>query len=399
MISSAEIGQIIDNPYEVQKFSIEQIREVRDKFPYASTFHLLLLKNVSLKDDLNFEIELNHAAAHVLDRERLYYLIQNKSVNENPIELTITKDSLDKTDKVDFKTETKPSQVTSNQAIKNSVITEENGIDKLESTELKEPIESRTKESITIPDSISTEKLQHAENIEHEKIVEHQEKSQENINEIAPDLADIVYEITLEEELKGPKEQEINLTKSEVVLEDKISTEARDNKEIELEEKALISTSIAPKISESELANLSFVEWLKYKKSHKIDSTIEIEAVTPQIEHIQSADKSESITSEISSQNKKTGLSRKEIDDLLNKFITEEPSISKPQSNFFNPVKNAKQSLKESEDLVTETLAKIYVLQKNYTKAIKAYEQLSLVYPEKKTFFASQIKKIKEQIK
>ena len=47
---------------------------------------------------------------------------------------------------------------------------------------------------------------------------------------------------------------------------------------------------------------------------------------------------------------------------------------------------------------MTETLAKILVQQKKYNKAVKAYKILSLKYPEKNTFFASQINEIKRLI-
>jgi hypothetical protein len=44
---------------------------------------------------------------------------------------------------------------------------------------------------------------------------------------------------------------------------------------------------------------------------------------------------------------------------------------------------------------MTETLAKVYLQQKKYDNAIKAYEILSLKYPEKSGFFADRIKAIK----
>ena len=45
---------------------------------------------------------------------------------------------------------------------------------------------------------------------------------------------------------------------------------------------------------------------------------------------------------------------------------------------------------------MTETLAKIYLKQQKYKKAIDAFRILSLKYPEKNAFFADQIKKIKK---
>jgi hypothetical protein len=44
---------------------------------------------------------------------------------------------------------------------------------------------------------------------------------------------------------------------------------------------------------------------------------------------------------------------------------------------------------------MTETLAKVYLEQKKYSKAIQAYEILILKYPEKSIFFADRIKDIK----
>ena len=44
---------------------------------------------------------------------------------------------------------------------------------------------------------------------------------------------------------------------------------------------------------------------------------------------------------------------------------------------------------------MTETLARVYLEQKKYSKAIQAYEILILKYPEKSTFFANRISDIK----
>jgi len=54
----------------------------------------------------------------------------------------------------------------------------------------------------------------------------------------------------------------------------------------------------------------------------------------------------------------------------------------------------SKKSLASTDELMTETLAKVFVKQKKFENAIQAYQILSLKYPEKNSFFADQIIKI-----
>ncbi|MEC4114495.1 hypothetical protein GJV77_11655 [Myroides pelagicus] len=79
---------------------------------------------------------------------------------------------------------------------------------------------------------------------------------------------------------------------------------------------------------------------------------------------------------------------------IIDRFIETNPKIVATKKGTLTPV-NIETSTQENTNLMTETLAKIYLEQKKYQKAIQAYEILILKYPEKSSFFANQILDIK----
>ncbi|WP_417361846.1 hypothetical protein [Galbibacter sp.] len=79
---------------------------------------------------------------------------------------------------------------------------------------------------------------------------------------------------------------------------------------------------------------------------------------------------------------------------LIDRFIENNPKIP-PVGNTTQSKGNlAKTVMVEKSELMTETLARVYLEQKKYKKAIQAYKILSLKYPEKSGFFADQIKAV-----
>jgi hypothetical protein len=83
---------------------------------------------------------------------------------------------------------------------------------------------------------------------------------------------------------------------------------------------------------------------------------------------------------------------------LIEKFIAGDHGSIRPDMESTLKGDISGQSAEEREDFITATLAKIYIQQGLYTKAIYAFEKLMLKYPEKSIYFASQIEAIKKLI-
>jgi len=86
--------------------------------------------------------------------------------------------------------------------------------------------------------------------------------------------------------------------------------------------------------------------------------------------------------------------------ELIDKFIISNPRIEPVRDKSAQPVEDlAKPHTEDKEGFVTETLARIYINQGYYSRAIEIYEKLSLKFPEKSSYFAAQIEKVREYIK
>ncbi len=86
--------------------------------------------------------------------------------------------------------------------------------------------------------------------------------------------------------------------------------------------------------------------------------------------------------------------------ELIDRFIIANPRIEPVKEHTDIPLTDiSKPYTEEKEEFLSETLARIYIKQGYYSKAINIYEKLSLKYPEKSSYFASLIMEVQEFIK
>lgn len=132
------------------------------------------------------------------------------------------------------------------------------------------------------------------------------------------------------------------------------------------EQKAEEKLAIGKPLEFSRNEKHSFQEWLQLSRLKPIIR----EEITPTI----NADKKKKL-------------------DLIDKFIENNPKITPIAKDATVPV--IETFADDTSYLMTETLARVYLEQKKYSKAIQAYEILILKYPEKSSFFADRISDIK----
>ena len=83
--------------------------------------------------------------------------------------------------------------------------------------------------------------------------------------------------------------------------------------------------------------------------------------------------------------------------EIIDKFIAENPQISRPKQDFYDPMVVAQTSVVDQENIISETLARVYLNQGYLEKAISIYQKLSLKNPEKSVYFAELIEKAKNK--
>ena len=85
--------------------------------------------------------------------------------------------------------------------------------------------------------------------------------------------------------------------------------------------------------------------------------------------------------------------------EIIDSFLEKNPKIpkSKEKGNADDFLNLASDNKFNKSELMTETLAKIYVKQQKFKEALYAYRILSLKYPEKSSLFANQIKKLQKK--
>jgi hypothetical protein len=245
--------------------------------------------------------------------------------------------------------------------------------------ELKKTASYTTDRSILF-DYITSEKFLQNE------ISQHIKQNTEHVKDITVDVEDISVNknVTIDDALRQQIKDTTGVLDPEL-FQPKIERSKIANFSLEVSEKIKeAEESITPKeTSPNEVLNIGKPLEFENTETHSFNEWLKLAKFTP----IQREEEQE-VVEEIKTEKEKKF-------DLIERFITKNPKL-KPTKTAKANVNIAEAQMIQPEALMTETLARIYVEQKNYKKALQSYKILSLKYPEKSGFFADQIKAVKQ---
>jgi hypothetical protein len=425
----------MEEPHLLDAQSLPALEALGKEFPYCQSVQLLFTKNLDNLNDVRFNNQLKIAAAYAGDRRMLYELIRKTAPPAKTEDREVKKqDGLEKKETVQPKEDKKVEPVTE----KTPEIKKEEKKTELPATENKKKERS--------PEEILREAL--AE-------IEARKKKENAVTEKTEEVRSPIVEIK-EDKKEEPKTEEKTIEKEQEVREPLVKDESgelltespllktieeivpvTDEKKEEKspapvetnEVKTEQKTDVPPVFEEVEKLKKELGKLDEQYTTQAIEASVELdifkaeEELKKQIESELKKSIAEDEKKKAEAEEKKGSLDvnrkysfsdwlklRKAGEDqgektregqemdLIDKFIKEEPKI-KPKTEFYNPVNMARQSVTDSGEIVTETLARIYEQQGAYAKAINAYEILSLRNPEKSSYFAARIEEIRKLIR
>jgi tetratricopeptide (TPR) repeat protein len=446
-----KLNNIYHNLATAEKADIEAIHQLTLEYPYYSLPFEILAKYYYQSNHYKFEDMLRQAAMRVHDRKALYeYIHESRQVSDASDSLSEQNTEPQKNASIiDFLGE----ELQINESvekiqmdeveIENPIVTEVNQpeIEEIEGEvpkEAEETMGTEPEKAETKPEEFvldghiefdALDEIESADNdiigeeintefsfsknfqIQKEETTENETRSEETLEESYPEITDAMEEVIERgNEVLEDLQEMVN-----EIQEDDLGRQVAENIEEKTEDKPKFEESKLRKYPIYSIENSYSVEQLEKKEEPKeTDEHISgpkdffawLNAPKPSVEDetVAEEDNKETPLKEEESQenvknSEETGQKSNVNLDLIERFITSNPQISRPKREFFNAENMAKRSEVPDLEFVTETLANIYYEQGNYDLAIKAYEKLILQNPSKEAYFADLIKKLKKERK
>lgn len=404
-MNNQRLNEIYQDPSIIHLSEVEDIRQLAKDYPYFSKPFEILAKYYFQTNHYRFEEMLRQAAMRVRDRKTLYEYIHTEQIlpkedKENslsqPVEIEVqaentdsfAKELTDEESSVEaFLSIDEPQSISSSESVL---------ADNLDEEAIEVPFEFegnfKQHETVQIPEEqdIIGEEIATEFSFSKAFSITDQSENSEDISIETEAIAieelnesfEMDNEFLIEEEAENnPSESELAVdNEAELIIETTESKQAIPDLELRKYPVYSVETFIQHDEKEEKIdSSKDFFAWLN--NPQKAENDQEIEEIESRTETIISEEKPNKTL------------------DLIEKFITINPQISRPKKEFYSPENMAKKSEVLDLEFVSETLAELYYQQGNFDNAIRVYEKLSLQNPSKASFFADLIDQIKKERK
>lgn len=374
------------NQQELPLVGKNQLHKIVEKHPYFQSAYLLLAKKASSKNAYDKEVALAKAAAYAGDRAILCQLWNGKSVDEQE-DASMAQDAV--LPKGIIEEEVNEVQQ------KNRTVSKDDAMIQKSEQQLNRVIEQQTNE---LGDDTASYEFNYEE---HLKNMVKQDTPTEQIEIDRQRFLEKARQ-QVEQELQTSEEQEeTDYSQNQLSTEDVSHLIQKEAKELIAKEE--VDTNIDQLKEELGLTVVDEEEGVwdidedasTEKQEHLIqDLKRKIEAFKrkKQFDNWLSGDK------EGRKDDKKTeGRSISGIrDEDLKAYLAEQKKYK--DKNDLSVEQQEKQSIQDTSNFISETMAKVFARQGQYERAIRIYQQLSLKYPEKNTYFAAKIEELKNKL-
>ena len=358
---------LINKPEAIHEKQTAVLEKIVQEFPYFQSARALYLKGLYNQNSFKYNYVLKVAAAHTADRSILFDFITSYTFT------SIHKDLLEQK-----LSEIAAITVSESEIVEPKLEIRENTVEQSILSSIKEA--GQNAETFEIPAERSTEEGLSTMEPEQNEPIQNFDSLQFIKTEEIEIPAEIIFEHIPETPIAPTPEASEDAEQTEDSGQPDQTRSTAEISEANLE--------IGKPLEFSRNETHSFQEWLQLSKFQPIDRS-EPESASSEDEQSQPTETSEENNSD-------PDLEKQKKKELIDRFIQTSPKIPPVKHDApLSPSAIVEPSMADKSYLMTETLARVYLEQKKYNKAIQAYEILILKYPEKSSFFADRILDIK----
>lgn len=398
----------MENPDLLMELSPDDLERISKQYPYFSVAQVLLSKSYQRRKDHRFADQVAQASLYAGNREKLYhYLKEESTVIETPVvalprvEAKTTETATEATTPLPLPVivpvsepqapEEKPSQDFSGLV---DFILDEKGI-----VPDKEEIQPE-------PTNLVAERVEIAFHVDEPlpvpatRVTPAEEPKAALPERVpVPEMDDFQREILLEA-IQSSIEQEVSTEETEADAEPQITQQtppAEDDQSFAAwvyrrsQQVHFAENAQKQPVDQTESPDVADWKHLSDEETRAASGEAEMSA-DPEVDELLSRDETTTLSHRSTKIQSTDYESHKR--DLIDRFIRQEPRITRGKTTDYTPGNIAKDSVEEDHLPVTETMAQLYARQGRLDKARKAFKKLIELHPEKSVYFAAQLKNL-----